>query len=158
MGVVDPLCVLIKCCLCCSFLLTLYVCSSMGFFPWQSVLHNLLQHESFSLLGAAVLHKLLEHVSLPCGAVFQDHAAPAWVPLQGHKCCQKTCSSVGSCLHEVSSAGFPWCHSLLWVSTCSITGCRWDLCSTARLPQAAGTQFPHPGLHHKLQGNLSSSA
>lgn len=79
MKAVDSLCMVITCCLCCSFLLTLFPCSSMGFFPQQSVLHNLLQHGSFSFPGAEVLHKLIQHVILLCSAVFQEHTAPAWV-------------------------------------------------------------------------------
>ncbi|KAK4828209.1 hypothetical protein QYF61_024643 [Mycteria americana] len=70
---------------------------TMGSLPRETVLHELLQHESFP--QAAVLHE----------------PAPAWVPSmgcspsgtdcssvgppQGHKSCQQTCSSVGSSLH-----------------------------------------------------------
>jgi len=58
-------------------LLTLLPCSSMGSFPWETVLHELLQCESFP--WAAVLHELLQRGSLPCGAVLQEQAAPVWV-------------------------------------------------------------------------------
>ena len=59
-------------------LLTLFPCSSVGSLPWETVLHELLQCESFP--RAAVLHKLLQHGSLPRGAVLQEQTAPAWVP------------------------------------------------------------------------------
>ena len=44
-------------------LFTLFPCSSVGSFPWETVLHELLQHEFF-----------------PRGAVLQEQAAPGWVP------------------------------------------------------------------------------
>lgn len=50
-------------------------CSSMGPLPWGTVLHELLQHESF--LWAAVLYELSQCGSLPQGAVLQEQAVPA---------------------------------------------------------------------------------
>jgi len=44
-------------CLCFSLLFMLFPCSSMGFLPWESVLHELLQQTSFP--WAAVLQQLL---------------------------------------------------------------------------------------------------
>jgi len=46
-------------------LLTLFPCSSMGSRPWETVLHELLQRESFP--RAAVLHRLLQRGS-PTGS------------------------------------------------------------------------------------------
>jgi len=58
-------------------------------------------------------------------------------PLQSHKSCQETCSSMGSSLsigpqvlpEACSSVGSPQGHSLFWASTCSgvvsSTDCRW---------------------------------
>jgi len=104
----------------------------------------------FSSIGSlsrdTVLHKLLQHESFPRAA------APAWVPSTGCSPSGTGCSSVGP--HGVtspaskpapawaplstgpqvlpgacSSVGSPQGHSLLWVSTCSglgsSTGCRW---------------------------------
>jgi len=48
-------------------LLTLCPCSTVGSLPRETVLHKLLQRESF--LQAAVLHKLSQRGSLPWGAV-----------------------------------------------------------------------------------------
>ena len=69
---------LITCCLCRSFLLTLCPCSGVVFPPWETVLHELLQRESFP--RAAALHKLPQRGFLPRGAVLQEQVAPAWVP------------------------------------------------------------------------------
>jgi len=44
-------------CLCCSFLLTLFPCSSVGSHPWETALHELSQYGSFPW----VLHELVEH-------------------------------------------------------------------------------------------------
>jgi len=58
-------------------LLALFQCSSVGSLPWETVLHQLLQHESFQ--QAKVLHELLQCGSLPWDAVLQAWTAPAWV-------------------------------------------------------------------------------
>ncbi|KAK4832521.1 hypothetical protein QYF61_023853 [Mycteria americana] len=54
-------------CLCCSFLLTLFPCSSMRSLPWETVLHERLQCESFP--WAIVLHELLRF-NCCCAATF----------------------------------------------------------------------------------------
>jgi len=59
-------------------LLTFCPCSSVRSLSWETVLHVLLQRESFP--RAAALHKLPQRGSLPWGAVLQEQAAPAWVP------------------------------------------------------------------------------
>jgi len=59
-------------------LLTLCPCSSMRALSWETVLHKLLQRESFP--WAAALHDLLQHGSFSWGAVLQEQTAPAWVP------------------------------------------------------------------------------
>jgi len=59
-------------------LLTLFLCSSVRSLPRETVLHNLLQRESFP--QAAALHKLPQHGFFPPGAVLQEQAAPVWVP------------------------------------------------------------------------------
>jgi len=59
-------------------LLTLFPCSSVRSISWETVLHKLLQHESFT--QAAVLHKLPQHGSPPWGADFQEQAAPVCTP------------------------------------------------------------------------------
>jgi len=99
-------------------LLTLFPGSSLGSHPWDTVLHELLQPESFP--WAAVLHKLLQCGSLPWDAVLQEQTAPAWAPLStGAQVLPQACSSVG----------FPQVHSILQASTCSSMGsspgCRW---------------------------------
>ena len=57
-------------------LLTLCPCSSVRSLSCETVLHKLLQHDSFP--RAAALPKLPQHGSFPQGAVLQEQAAPAW--------------------------------------------------------------------------------
>jgi len=59
-------------------LLTPFPCSSVRSLSWETVLHKLLQRESFP--QAAALHELPQHGSFPWDAVLQAQAAPAWVP------------------------------------------------------------------------------
>jgi len=59
-------------------LLTLCPCSSVRSLSRETVLHKLLQRESFP--WAAALHTLPQRGSLPWGAVLQEQAAPAWIP------------------------------------------------------------------------------
>jgi len=115
-------------------LLTLLPCSSVGSLPPETALHELLHRESFP--RAAVLHELPQRGSFPRAAVLQEKGAPAWVPHGVTSPASKPAPAwaplstqpqvlAGAC----SSAGFPWGHSLLQASTCSVvgssTGCRW---------------------------------
>jgi len=59
-------------------LLTLFPCSSVRSLSWETVLHKLLQCESFP--QAAALHELPQRGSFPWAAVLQEQAAPVWVP------------------------------------------------------------------------------
>jgi len=77
-------------------LLTLCPCSSMRSFSRETVLHKVLQSESFP--WAAALHKLFQHGSLPRVQSFRNKLLQHGTP-RGHKPCQQTCSSVGSSLH-----------------------------------------------------------
>ncbi|KAK4816397.1 hypothetical protein QYF61_016714 [Mycteria americana] len=102
------------------------------------------------VVNAPRLNRLLQHGFLP----------------QGHKFCQKTCSSVGSPLSTgpqvlpgaCSSTGSPQGHSflqdihLLWRGV--LHGLRVDICSTVALQGLQGDNLPHHGLHHGLQENL----
>jgi len=58
-------------------LLTLFHGSNVRSLSWETVLHKLLQHESFP--RAAGLHKQHQCGSLPQGAVLQEQTASAWV-------------------------------------------------------------------------------
>lgn len=79
-------------CVCCSFLIMLFSCSSMGSPPWGIVLHQLLQHGSF--LQAAAPEELLQCETFPQGAVLQGQTAAVWVALGGQRSCQKNFSGV----------------------------------------------------------------
>jgi len=59
-------------------LFTLCPCPSVRSLSRETVLHKLLQCESFP--WAAALHELPQCGSFPRGAVLQEQAAPAWVP------------------------------------------------------------------------------
>jgi len=99
-------------------------CSSMRSLSWETVLHKLLQCESFP--QAAALHKLPQCGCLPQGAILQEQTAPVWVPhgvtiparkpapawahlSMGLQVLAGTCSSTAS----------PQGHSFLQESTCS---------------------------------------
>jgi len=89
------------------FLFMLFPCSSMGLHSCDTVLHGLLQRESF--LQDAVLHKLLQHGPFPWGAIFQERNYLVWVPQEpqflpenlllygllsmAHGSCQEPCPS-----------------------------------------------------------------
>jgi len=105
-------------------LLTLFPCSSVRSLSRETVLHKLLQRESFQ--QAAVLHKLPEHWSFLWSTVLQEQAAPAWfshgITSPGTKPASTWASRstglrvlAGACY----STGFPRDHSLLQAYICS---------------------------------------
>jgi len=105
-------------------LLTLFHCARVGSLSRETVLHKLLQRESFP--RAEALHELPQHGSLPRGAVLQEQASPVRVPHGVTSPASKpalVCAPLstgpqvlaGAC----SSSGSPGDHSLLQASTCS---------------------------------------
>jgi len=99
-------------------LLTFCPCSIMGSLPQETVLHKLLQCNSFPWAAAihelpqsgsfpwgAFLHKLAEHGSLPQGAVLQEQGFSSVGPPCSHKPCQQACSRMGSRLHRSRGPG-----------------------------------------------------
>jgi len=130
-------------------LLTLCACSSVGSHQWETVLHELLQCESFPWV--AVLHKLLQCGSLPQGTVCQEQTTPAWVPQKVHRSCQEPAPAWAPhrvtasfrCIHLLQCGVL---HGLLQV----------DICSTVDLHGLQGHSLPHHGLLHRLQRNLCS--
>jgi len=122
-------------------LLTLFLYSSLRSLSHGTVLHKLLQHDSFP--WGAALHKLPQCASLPRVTVLQEQAAPAWVPhgvwSPASKPALVWCPLsmgpqvlAGAC----SGAGSPWGHSLLQAYTCSAVG---------SLPRARGGDLLHRG-------------
>jgi len=83
-------------------LLTLCPCSSVRSLSRETVLHKLLQCESF--LKAAALHKLPQWV-LPAGCSSSGTGCSSVGPPQGHKPSQQTCSGMGSSLHRSRGPG-----------------------------------------------------
>jgi len=75
-------------------LLTLFPCSSVRSLSQETVLHRLLQCESFP--QAAALHKPPQHGSFPWRCSPSGRGCSSMGPPWGHKPCQQTCFSVGS--------------------------------------------------------------
>jgi len=141
-------------------LLTLFLCSSVRSLSQETVLHKLLQRESFP--WAAALHELPQSESLPQGAVLQEQAAPTWVPHGVTSPADKpdpawaplsTSPQVlaGAC----SSACSPWGHSLpsgIHLLRCGVpsTG------SIVDLHGLQGNNLPHHG-EHESQGKALCS-
>jgi len=101
-------------------LLTLFPCSRVGSLPRETVLHELLQCESFP--WAVVLHELLQSGSFPWSTVLQEETDPAWV-LNGVTSPARKPDPVWASLSmgpqvlpgDCFSMDFSWVHSLLWV-------------------------------------------
>jgi len=100
--------------LCRSFLLTLYSCSSMGFLPHKTVLHEL-QHGHFPC--TAVLHKFLQHGSFPQSAALQEQTAPV-------QALHRVTASFGHASALAWDPGCRWMSAPLWTSVgCTGTAC-----------------------------------
>jgi len=141
-------------------LLTLCPCSSVGSLTWETVLHKVLQHESFP--WAAALHKLPQHRSfhgvqsfrnrlLQHGSPTGSQALPANLLRCGvlsprvHRFLQEPAPV--QALHGVT-ASFRHPRAPAW---CPFHG-RWvDICSTMDLHGLQGDNLPHHGLHRELQ-------
>lgn len=85
--------------LCCSFLLTVFPCFSVGSFPWERVLMCVFPMGSSSSQTAPV--RVPSPGSSPSGTGCSICDSP-W----GHRFCQQTCSRVGSSLHGSTGACF----------------------------------------------------
>jgi len=156
----------ITCCFCYSFLLTVFPCSNVGSHSQQTVLHKLLQRESFS--RAIVLHKLPQSGSLPWHGVLQEQTAPVWVPHGVTSPVSKpapawvslSLSTGPQMLPGLSSSlGFPQGHNLLWASTCPSMSPPWASCGDLLHhgpPRVQGHILPHHGLLHGFSSMGSS--
>jgi len=153
-------------------LLTLCPCSSVRSLLWETVLHKILQCESFP--RAAALHELPQRGSFPWGAVLQEQAAPAWVPHGVTSPARKPAPGwaplstglqvlAGACSQALLQRGAP--HGV----TASFRhppapawgpfhGLRVDICSTMDLHGLQGDNLHHHGLQHKLQGKTLCSS
>lgn len=90
--------------LCCSFLLTLFPCSTMGSLPWDAVLQELLQRGTFPWV---VHQECLQHGSHRQGTVHKEQTAPAWSLLHGPQLLVGCCSCTGSPWAAASSGTYP---------------------------------------------------
>ena len=136
-------------CLCCSFLPTLFPCSSVGSLPQDRVFHELLQCGSF--LWTEVLQELLQHGFFPQGTVLQEWTTLAWVPHQP-QFVSESLLPCGLCTG---------CILLQGISTCSSLGSSMghgvDICSTVFLHGLQGGNLHYQGLLHGVQENLCSA-
>lgn len=130
---------------------------NVGSLPWDTVLDEVLQ--CGSIPRATVIHK--QRVSLSQCAVLQGQAAPLWVLLRVTIPTKKPAGDLlsphlfrslpGAC----SSTCLPQGHSLLSSIHLLEHGLQ-VISASPGCPWASGTQLPHHGLHHWLQGNLIS--
>lgn len=96
-------------CLCCCFHLTFFPCSSIGFFPYEAVLHLFLQCDSFP--QAAVLPKQLQHgdsyLVQPLRKIFTSMSPHHGIPEPARKpapACTPLCLSCSTLLqHELTT-------------------------------------------------------
>jgi len=131
-------------------LLTLFPNSSMKSLSRDTVLHELLQCESFP--WAAALHDLPQRGSLPWGAVLQEQAVPAWVPPGVISPASKPAPARAP--HGVT-ASFRHPPTPAWGP---FHGLQVEICSTMDLHGLQADNLPHHGLHHKLQGKTLCSS
>jgi len=123
-------CQFITLCLWHSFLFTLFPYSSVWSLPWETVIHELLQHKSFP--WAAVIQGLFQHGSFLLGTVLQERSSPVWVlyrvtgpaikppactPLHRPQFLPGACSSMDS-LCAAQLFHLLWCplQSVVWIS------------------------------------------
>jgi len=112
-------------------LFTLCPCSSVGYLPRETVLHELLQRGPF-----------------PWGAVLQEQAVPAWVPT-GSQVLPANLLQCGLSTWSQPPPGIPLLRRGV------LPGLQVGLCSLVGLHGLQGHSLSHHGL---LQGNLCSSA
>jgi len=84
-------------------LLTFFPCSSMRSLSHETVVHELLQHQSFP--QAAALHRLPQRGSLPMGCSPSGTGCSSVGPPRGHKPSQQNFSGIGSSLHGSAGPG-----------------------------------------------------
>ncbi|KAM9616085.1 uncharacterized protein ACIBXB_020459 [Morphnus guianensis] len=128
---------------------SLVPCSGVGSLPPETVLHELLQCESFP--QAAVLLELLQRGSLPWAAVLQAQTAPAWVP-------RGVTNSARSLLQRGLPTGSQPPSGIPLLRCGVLPGLQVEICSAVDLHGLQGDSLPHHGLPRGLQGNLCSGA
>jgi len=143
-------------------LLTLFPCSSVRSLSQETVLHKLLQHESFP--QAAALHELPQRGSFPWGAVLQEQAASAWVP---HGVTYSTSKSAPAWVSLSSRVHRLWQEPApvraphgVAASFRHTSGPAWglflrlqvEICSTVDFHGLQGASLPQHGLHSGMQG------
>jgi len=116
-----------------------------------------------SLSRETVLHKLLQRESFPQGAVLQEQAAPVWVPMGSQALpanpIQRGLLSPVICRswqapHGVT-ASFRPPPAPAWGP---FQGLHMDTCSSMDLHGLQQDHLPHHGLHHALQGKTLCSS
>jgi len=147
-------------------LLTLFPCSSVRTLSRETVLHKLLQCESFP--QGAALHELLQRESFPQVTVLQEQATPAWVPHEVTSPASKPAPAwvLSPRVHRTwqrpaparapqgVTASFRHPPALAWGP---FHGLQVEICSTMGLHGLQRDNLPHHGLHHELQGKALCS-
>ena len=138
-------------CLCHCFLLTLFPCSNVGSLPWETVLHKLLQHDTFP--RAAVLQKSLQHASFPQDVFFQEQTAQVWVHHGVTNTARKPVQAYPRVGCPQGASSFRNIH-LLWHGV--LHGLQVYVCSIINLHGLQRMNLSHHGLHHGLQESVCS--
>jgi len=121
-------------------LLTLFRYSSMRSLSWETVLHKLLQRESFP--WAVALLELPQRGSFPRGAVLQEQAAPQHGSPMGSQALPANLLRCGLLSAQVHRS--------------------WQECALAQAPDGVTASFLHPpapawGPFHRLQVDICST-
>jgi len=147
-------------------LLTLCPCSTVRSFSQETVLHKLLQCESF--LRAAALHELpsvgpshgvqsFRNRLLQRGFPMGSQALPAnllWCGLLSPWVCRSCQEPALVWAPHGVAASFRHPPAVAWALFHRL---QVDICSTVDLPGLQGDSLPHHGLHHELQGKTLCS-
>lgn len=106
------------------WLITLFSCSRVESFPWDTVLHELPQYRSFPRV--AVLRKILHHESLLWGAIFQEltEVSPTGSQVQPGICSRKGSPQAAASLRASTCSGTSWTAVQIPAVPWTSTGCR----------------------------------
>lgn len=125
-------------CLCCFFLLTFFLFSNVrsqgGTYPWDAVLQNIIQHDSYHGVQS-FMHGLLQDRSPTRPQVLPEKLLLCGLFSVGHRSCQDTApvwdgvvTASFRARPPVLGLGPPW--SALSPLPYSSTGCKWTICIT----------------------------
>ena len=149
-------------------LLTLFPCSSVGSLPQETVLHELLQHESSPSHGlqfftnscsVGPFHRVqsFRNRQLQRGSPTGSQVLSPNLLQRGLLSLQKSTGPARSLLQCGLPTGSQPPSGIHLLQRGVLHGLQVDICSTVDLHGLQGDSLPHHGLPHGLQGNLCSS-